>query len=113
MPTYAKRTFIDYAQGPFPVIRGAAAECPDGKVRKVVRISETADTFFSIPAAVKYKGVKVSGYVTVETVSGMTTPTPDDPTIVRFKPYTYGKHAAAFSNDVDGLAHALEQGAKP
>lgn len=46
--------------------RGGRAKCQDGSVRTLVRISETADTFFSVPAAVKVQGRTVSGFITVD-----------------------------------------------
>lgn len=93
---YARGTFIE-SRMPWGTIVAAAALCPDGRVRKVSRISSTADTFFSIPAAVRFQGKTVSGYVTVETVSGLSTATDSDPAIVRFIPYTYGKNGALFA----------------
>lgn len=64
--------------------------CADGKVRRLMRISETTDTYFSVPAAIYVQGCTVSGYVTVTTKSGLSTPTTDDPAIVRFRAYKYG-----------------------
>lgn len=72
------------------------ALCPDGKVRRLARISQTADTFFSIPAAVQVGRKTVSGYVTIETVAGMSTATDEDPAVLKFITYTYGKNADAF-----------------
>lgn len=66
------------------------ALCSDGKVRALKRISETADTFFSVPAAVTVKGKTVSGYITVTTMSGSSVPTEDDPSVIQFRQYTYG-----------------------
>lgn len=43
-------------------VKGRAV-CPDGKVR-AIRLSDCADTFFSIPASVKYRGKTVAGYAT-------------------------------------------------
>lgn len=76
----------------------ATVLCSDGIVRNVSRIANTADTFFSIPAAVKVKGRTVSGYVTMETLTGSSIASPtasDDPTCVKFVAYTYGKNADA------------------
>lgn len=74
----------------------------DGKVRKLKRISPTADTVFSVPAAVHapdpqhpHRSVTVSGYITVETEHGNTHPTPDDPLIVKFVANQYGANAFA------------------
>lgn len=66
---------------PWGIYRGGAALCSDGKVRKLARISQTADTFFSIPASVRVDGKTVSGYVTIN----------DD--VVQFRQYSYGKNA--------------------
>lgn len=89
----------DYAQGtsltqsyPWGMYRSGRALCSDGKVRALARIAPTADTFFSVPASVKVAGRTVSGYVTVQTMSGMSTETPDDPAIVRFVAYSYGRN---------------------
>jgi hypothetical protein len=62
----------------------ATVLCTDGKIRKVKRISSTADTFFSVPASVEVrvhrKRHTVAGYVTMD----------DDG--VRFIAYSYGKN---------------------
>ncbi len=93
----------DYAQGtyltvryPFATFVGGSALCKDGKVRTLKRISESADTFFSVPASVEVrqngKRFTVAGYVSVDTVSGSSVETEDDPAIVRFHAYRYGKN---------------------
>jgi hypothetical protein len=69
-------------------------ECADGKVRTLARIAGTADTFFSVPAAVKVSGRTVAGYVTFETVEGWSTETDGDPRIARFVAYKNRKHHA-------------------
>ena len=51
----------------FPV--KARVLCSDGKLRTTVRMAVTADTYFSIPCAVKVKGKEVSGYLTTRTKS--------------------------------------------
>lgn len=48
---------------PWGLFLRCRAICPDGKVRSV-RVAQTADTFFSIPASVLFKGKRVAGYVT-------------------------------------------------
>jgi hypothetical protein len=68
-------------QMPWSVFVGGHVMCSDGKVRKISRISQTADTFFSIPASVKVKGKTVAGYVTFS----------DDETAT-FVAYTYRKN---------------------
>lgn len=44
---------------------GHRALCSDGVIR-AVEMSETADTFFSVPARARISGKWVSGYVTTE-----------------------------------------------
>lgn len=61
---YAMGTYLRTG-GPWDVFTGGAALCPDGHVRTLKRIAITADTFFSIPAAVTVRGRTISGYVSV------------------------------------------------
>lgn len=68
----------------------ARVMCPDGKVRKVKRISQTADTWFSIPAAVEVKGKTVAGYVTVSNNLDNGEQTAE------FRPYQYRKNFNVF-----------------
>lgn len=75
--------------------------CIDGKVRATKRIASTADTFFSVPAAVVVKGRTVSGYVTTSTVSGSSVVTDDDPMVARFIAYTYGKNGHLLADNDD------------
>ena len=84
---YANETSVTQ-RFPWGTYVKAKAICPDGKVRTTARISQTADTFFSVPAAVRISGKYVRGYITVETVKGFSTETPDDPAVVKFRPYT-------------------------
>ena len=94
---YAMDTNLVPAPGPFSCgyERGRAV-CSDGKVRAVrFQNGGIADTFFSIPASVKVNGRTVSGYVTTETVDGWTTATDDDPAVVKFVAYQYGRNADA------------------
>jgi hypothetical protein len=51
---------------PFGLYVSARLLCSDGKVRPTVRLAETADSFYSVPAAVKVNGKTVSGYLTME-----------------------------------------------
>lgn len=87
----------DYAHGtyltvmlPWSTYLGGRAMCSDGKVRAIHHIADTADTFFSVPGAVKVNGKTVSGYFTVECVSGSSVVTDDDPAVVKFVAYKYG-----------------------
>src|SRR3990172_7289488 len=92
---YALETELILEPGPFACgfVSGRAL-CSDGKVRAVRFTGDgIADTFFSIPASVKVSGRAVSGFVTVETVTGFSTPTDNDPAVVRFVAYRYGKNA--------------------
>lgn len=89
---YSRDTFLDSSM-PFGLYVGGAAMCSDGKVRKLARISQTADTFFSIPAAVRVKGRYVSGYVYVETEDGWSVETDGYPLIVKFIAYKSGKNS--------------------
>ena len=90
---YAQDTELAYDQ-PWGLTCKGRALCPDGKVR--VFHGGTADTFFSIPVRIKAYGKTVSGFVTVETVQGLSTVTPGDPAIVKFIPYKYGKNGNIF-----------------
>jgi hypothetical protein len=89
--TYANDTYL-MQEAPFGWYRGGAALCTDGKVRKLKRIADTADTFFSVPAAVTVNGKTVSGYITVEAMSGSSVPIDDDPAVVKFVAVKYGKN---------------------
>lgn len=86
---YAHGTFL-ILDMPFGFYQWGKVMCSDGKVRALKRISATADTFFSVPAAVSVRGRTVSGYVTVETVSGNSVATADDPAVAKFIAYEYG-----------------------
>lgn len=88
---YGNNTWLSVSY-PWGLNVAGAAMCTDGKVRTLKRISETADTFFSVPAAVTVDGKTVSGYVTIEAASGSTHPSPSDPPVVKFVAYRYGKN---------------------
>lgn len=49
---------------------GTRLLCADGKVRAPSRLAASADTYFSVPAAMRIKGVTVTGYATTEETSG-------------------------------------------
>lgn len=59
--------------------------CPDGR-RRTVYTAQEADTFFSLPARVKFKGKTVAGFVSQEECGGE----------LRFHPYTYRKNGHLF-----------------
>ncbi len=88
---YARGTYL-VSSYPWGLYVGGRALCSDGKVRTLKRISETADTFFSVPASVTVGGRTVAGYVTTETISGMSVETADDPIVVRFVAYSYRRN---------------------
>ena len=90
--SYADGTAIYRTRGPFAENVAADALCEDGKVRRV-RLNRTPDTFFSHGGRVSVRGKTVSGFVSFETRDGFSTPTQDDPAIVRFTAYSYGKNA--------------------
>jgi len=92
---YAHDTNLVLLSGPFAAgYASARAICADGKVRNVrFQNGGTPDTFFSVPASVSVAGKTVSGYVTVETAEGWSTPSADDPAVVKFIRYEYGKNA--------------------
>lgn len=92
--TYAHGTSLTHTY-PWGLYVTARVLCSDGKVRTVSRISQTADTYFSVPAAVRVKGRTVSGYVTVETLSGSSVETETDPAVVKFVRYDNGRNADA------------------
>jgi hypothetical protein len=51
---------------PFGLFVRASVLCPDGKVRLTKRISQTADTYFSVPCSIRFKGKTVAGYMKME-----------------------------------------------
>lgn len=86
---YAKDTEIIQSRGPWAQNIAARAICPDGKVRKM-KISE-ADTLWTCPARFTFKGKYVSGFVSFESDSGLTS---DPDQFVKFTPT--GKYKEAF-----------------
>jgi hypothetical protein len=80
---------------PWGLYWSGRAMCSDGRVRALKRIAQTADTFFSVPAAVTVAGRTVAGYVTVECATGSSVPTAGDPSIVKFVAYTYRRNGDA------------------
>lgn len=89
--------------------------CSDGKVRTTTRIAQTAATFFSVPAAVKVRGKTVAGFITVETMRGMSTEADDDPAVVKFHRVDYGKNAdmlpkGAYREGNDALREGNDDG---
>ena len=101
------RTKTDYADGTYIVrdypwglnVTGAAL-CIDGKVRRLKRIAQTADTFYSTPASVSAEGCTVAGYVTVETRAGYSTASDKDPAVLKFHAYAYRKNHSAIRGRV-------------
>ncbi len=89
--TYAEGTYLTQSY-PWGMYVSGRAMCSDGVARQLKRIASTADTFFSVPASVTVHGRTVAGYVTVECASGSSVETDDDPSMVKFVAYTYGKN---------------------
>ena len=90
---YGKGTFLRQSF-PWGLFHGGKAMCADGKARMLARISMTADTWFSIPAAVKARGKTVSGYVTF----GVCPETGEQ--FVRFIAYQYSKNGHLLAEPV-------------
>jgi hypothetical protein len=82
---------IDY---PWSVYRGGRVLCSDGKVRALKRIALTADTYFSVPAAVTVNGKTVSGYVTIDSVYSVSAERYNDQRVALFVAVIYGKNHA-------------------
>ena len=57
-----------------------------GEIRRAY-ITGPADTWFSMPARASIGGRKVAGYITVQTLDGFDTATPEDPAVFCFIPY--------------------------
>jgi len=98
---YALGTSLTY-RGPEPYLgyaRGRAV-CEDGLVR-LVRFTNggQADTFFSVPGYVRVEGKYVPGFVSVQTVDGYDTVTPDDPAVIHFTAYRYAKNASLIKKE--------------
>lgn len=89
---YARDTYVDQTTT-WGLFLRARVLCADGVLRQTVRLSDTADTFFSVPASVKVGGKEVSGYITFETEEGFSTETDLDRTVVKFVANQYGKNA--------------------
>jgi hypothetical protein len=87
---YAEGTSVT-VQMPWSVFVSARLMCSDGVVRSTARLSQTADTFFSVPCAVKVKGRTVSGYMTFTETYGEAGAVP----VAQFRQYTYGRNHAA------------------
>jgi hypothetical protein len=94
---YAKGTYLQYTM-PWGLYVGAAALCPDGVVRKVKRIAETPDTYFSIPASVTYKGKTVAGCLHFKNVGDPANPLEFKDAVV-FSPYLYRKNGNIFNTE--------------
>ncbi len=99
---YANGTYMIVTDGPFGGhLRTGRALCVDGVVR-AIRASHdgTSDTFFSIPATCTIKGKAVSGFITVNTVSGSSVATDDDPAQVEFVAHQYGKNGRVIDREI-------------
>jgi hypothetical protein len=89
--SYGEQTYV-LVSYPWGLFHGGQAMCSDGIIRKLKRISATADTFFSVPASVTAYGKTVAGYITWETVAGFSTETDGDPMVIKFVAYRNGKN---------------------
>lgn len=102
---YADDTHLTVLEGFGSGFVGGRVMCSDGKVRRLHRIAQTADTFFSIPASVQVwhngKRVTVTGYVTIETRDGFSVERPGDPSVVKFVTCKYGKNHEALPEKLD------------
>lgn len=78
----------------FPLGRYVSARvmCSDGRVREVSRISDTADTFFSVRCAVRVKGRTVSGYLTIESRAGFSTSDKNDLEVAKFVAHQFSRN---------------------
>lgn len=83
MRTYLKQT---YPWGLF-TRNGHRLLCADGIVR-AAELAQCADTFFSIPASIRIKGKRVSGYATCDEQNGERVHT--------FRPHNIHKKAFPF-----------------
>jgi hypothetical protein len=72
----------------------------------------TADTFFSVPSAVKVNGRTVSGYVTMQCRSGSSVVTDEDPELLIFVAYQYGRncHLLPRATDLDSYGRTPSLG---
>lgn len=102
---YALGTYLETV-GPWDVFDKGRALCSDGKVRTLKRIAQTADTWFSVPASVEVKGKTISGYISTETIEGSSVvATDDNPAIVKFSAYTYGKNGDVLPEGMSTMAY--------
>ena len=63
---YGNGTFFE-TRGPWDIVCGGAASCPDGKIRKLKKISTEPENFWSIAASINYRGKSVSGFCSIDT----------------------------------------------
>ncbi len=87
---YDRGTWTE-TRGPWDAFTRARAVCPDGKVR-IVRLAQCADTYFTIPARLSYKGKTVTGCISWASDSGLTS---DPAQYVVF--YPHGLHKGIFN----------------
>lgn len=83
---YAKGTWIE-TWGPWDLHYKARAICPDGELR-IVRLSTTPDTYFSVPGRTQAHGKTVAGYITMDEDEAGSP-------YVEFRPYLYRKNHSA------------------
>lgn len=84
-----------YRYGPWDInVKASGVLCPDGK-RRTVRLAIEADTAWSIPASVQYKGKTVAGFIS--SVSST-----DASQGWQFIPYTYRRNGHLFEEANNG-----------
>jgi len=64
--TYGKTKVTTYYPWGLMTAKGTRLLCSDGVIRAPHRLASNADTFFSVPAAMRIKGKYVTGYMTTE-----------------------------------------------
>lgn len=89
-----ERARMVLTRGPFASpVKVERALCPDGK-RRTAWITGEADTFFSIPARVTYKGRTVTGFVTYGNAEGLVAQ--EDSDDYQFHANKFGKNGHLF-----------------
>lgn len=90
---------------PFGYYLSARAMCPDGVVR-AVNVATTADSFFSVPASVQFRGTRVSGFITIDNAPTDASRDTRTHAIVRFSPNACGRNAHLLP--IDGNAQMAD-----
>ena len=64
--TYGKTNVTTHYPWGLMAAKGTRLLCSDGVIRAPHRLASTADTFFSVPAAMRIRGKYITGYMTTE-----------------------------------------------